>query len=395
MVQPGPLPFRPPSPRNTYGIPQPAGLRPSSNKPIGSTVVLTCPSAIRLNYKKPPPKEKYGVAVLQDNIVEPIEPPSNKPFVEQDLEKLRNTTAGVAWKLELKMYERKNTIRPVQRLEEMEVKNVRDFLVSVLHDARAEKKVVHTLAPGKQADRGFDIPGGGLWVDTVSAMNEKRESAFMSDQDIEDCAAGLMSKLDIRKPEDLLFLTESDWCELRLPVNLAWLRDRLLRLVMTHDRVPAMQRASFWAAQQMSQRPIDRFKTMNFADPKTSCYSSDGYAIPEEALLKGRQQVVPPTKEGRGWVKAECLVTREMPRITQDKFNRKYDRTGSLPNLVGWPRGWPYRGTDMGPEAHAYYKKNHEDRGTQEWRERMENNAGKLGVMWPSERTHTTVTDRS
>ena len=55
------------------------------------------------------------MAVLQDNIVEPIEPPSNKPFVEQDLEKLRNTTAGVAWKAELKMYERKNTIRPVPR----------------------------------------------------------------------------------------------------------------------------------------------------------------------------------------------------------------------------------------------------------------------------------------
>jgi hypothetical protein len=366
-----PLPVRPRSPRNAYGIPQREDLRaasftPLKNCPIGSQVVLKCPSPEKLQYspaKEAPPR---GLQKYLLNSREPLVPPSNKPFVEQDLEKLRNTTAGVAWKQEAKFYEPKKAHRPVYRLEELEDIIVREFLHEMLKSARDLKRVHHTLAPGPQEERGFDLPGGGLWTDTRAAMKNKVEYPSMNTGDIDTHVNRILSKLDIRKPEDVLYLTETDWRELNLPVNLAFVKDRLIRFMMNHKTIPALHRASFFAAQQMCQRPCERFKNLNFADKKSSAYAIDGFATKQEVLLKGEHHDVPATGDSNGWVVSDDFHVTTMSFDDQQQLSRG----GSLPNMHGWPRGWPYRCTDVGTNAPINKYRQFEDRGTQDWMRR-------------------------
>jgi hypothetical protein len=45
-------------------------------------------------------------------------------------------------------------------------------------------------------------------------------------------------------------------------------------------------------------------------------------------------------------------------------------RGGSLPNFHGWPRGWPYRRTDVGINAPINKYRQFEDRGTLDWMRR-------------------------
>merc|ERR1719261_267112 len=142
-----------------------------------------------------------------------------------------------------------------------------------------------------------------------------------------------MSELDLRKPDDLLFITDTEWRELGLPVSVAWRREQLLRFMMDHTRIPAMHRAAFWTAQQMTQRPVERMKTLQFPDMNGSQYTKDGWAVPEVAALKGRNPIgdVPPSMGGRGWVSAECFATS----LYSDA--KRETHTYTQPNLHGGP----------------------------------------------------------
>jgi hypothetical protein len=322
--------------------------------------------------------EEYGIRRMQKYIKDPKMPPNKKPFVEQDLEKLRATTAGVAWKQPDKYIERKKAERRVYRMEEKEELLVRNFLIETLKAARDLSRVNHTLAPGKAEERGFDLPGGGLWTDTTTAMTKSKiEFPRMSDVDIENHSDKLMAELDVRKAEDLLYLTEADWLAIDLPIGLAFLKDRLLRHVMDHGEVPGLQRATFFAAQSGTQKPVERFRNFNYADPKSSCYTTDGVAIEREALKKGGIECeIPPTGEGRGWVVADCIQSGELdkrkygidPEVLEATAGiEAITRGGSMPNLHGWPRGWPYTSTDVGPTGKAMKYGSKEDRGTDGW----------------------------
>jgi hypothetical protein len=292
--------------------------------------------------------------------------------VEQDLEKLRSTTAGVAWKQAAKMYEPKPAKRQAYRLEETETIIVREFIIGVLKSARDEKRIVHTLAPGEQEERGFDLPGGGLWTDTRAAMNLKVEYPIMKDHDIETHCDRMLSELDIRKPEDLLFLTEEDWRKINLPINLAFVKDRLVRHMMDHKKIPAVHRAAFFSAQMMTQRPCERFKSLNFADLKGSAYAFDGFATKQEVVLKGENHTVPPTGDTTGWVTTDCFQSTQHPDYGDRLAVTRTDEYGqrAIPNMHGWPRGWPYRGTDVGVNAPTNKYKTWEDRGSTEWMRR-------------------------
>lgn len=123
----------------------------------------------------------------------------------------------------------------------------------------------------------------------------------------------------------------------------------------------------------MTQKPVERFKSLNFSDRKGSAYAVDGFATEEELMLKGSQSVIPPTGEGRGWVRADCFKhehdgldcahVEELDPGTSASLLLQ----GQLPSTCGWPRGWPYRGTDMGPMSRSWDKKQLEIRGTTEW----------------------------
>jgi hypothetical protein len=296
-------------------------------------------------------------------------PPNKKPFVEQDLEKLRATTGGVAWKQPDKYIERHRASRRVYRMEEKEEILVRNFLIDTFKAAVELQRVNHTLAPGKPEERGFDLPGGGLWTDTTSAMvKSKIEFPRMSDEDIQIHADKLMATLDVRKADDLLYLTEADWLSIDLPIGLSFMKDRLLRHMMQHGQVPALQRASFFAAQSGAQKPVERFRNLNYADPKNSLYTTEGVAIEREALKKGEGNEIPPTGDGNGWVVADCIQSEELNPMTMNPDSAEaITRGGSLPNLHGWPRGWPFTQTDVGPNGKAAKYGARDDRGTSEW----------------------------
>ena len=48
-------------------------------------------------------RRRYGIKKYKDNCCDPPSPPNTKPFVEQDLDRLRSSTGGVAWKQTAKM----------------------------------------------------------------------------------------------------------------------------------------------------------------------------------------------------------------------------------------------------------------------------------------------------
>lgn len=357
------------SPRNTYGVPQPKWLTRAQNRPLGATVVLSCPGNNQIKVHKPPEQAVFGIKKMQKYIKDPKTPPNKKPFIEQDLERLRATTGGVAWKQPDKFIERHRASRRVYRMEEKEEILVRNFLIDTLKAARDLHRVNHTLAPGRPEERGFDLPGGGLWTDTTAAMvGSAVEFPRMSDEDVENHTDKLMAELDVRKAEDLLYLTEADWLSIDLPIGLSFLKDRLLRHVMDHQHVPSLQRASFFAAQGGTQKPVERFRNFNYADPKNSNYTTEGVAIEREALKKGEGNEIPPTGDGKGWVTAECIQSEELnPVSLGEDVADAINRSGSLPNMHGWPRGWPFTSTDVGPNGKAAKYGNRDDRGTGEW----------------------------
>jgi hypothetical protein len=257
-------------------------------------------------------------------------------------------------------------------MEETEELLVRNFLSETIAAARDLGRINHTLAPGKETERGFDLPGGGLWTDTMAAMRYKVEHPAMSDEDVERHTAKLLAQLDVRKAEDLLYLTEEDWRQLDLPVSLAFLKDRLLRYMMDHKSVGGMHRASFFTAQQSGQRPVERFKNLNFADQKASAYTASGVATAAAMVVKGEQHEIPNSQGQRSWVVADCFQSEELDPFDLVVVNRG----GSKPTAFGWPRGWPYIGTDVGPRrleerVKAVLGENkhghHEERGSRSW----------------------------
>lgn len=189
-------------------------------------------------------------------------------------------------------------------MEEKEELLVRNFLIETLKAARDLSRVNHTLAPGKAEERGFDLPGGGLWTDTTTAMTKSKiEFPRMSDVDIENHSDKLMAELDVRKAEDLLYLTEADWLAIDLPIGLAFLKDRLLRHVMDHGEVPVCNalRSSRRRAARRSRSSGSAISTMPTqraaVTPPTAWQSSVRHSRREASSAKSRR----PVKAGDGW----------------------------------------------------------------------------------------------
>merc|ERR1711964_319668 len=144
------------------------------------------------------------------------------------------------------------------------------------------------------------------WTDTRAAMNTEIEFPRMSDADVEREAWKIMHMIDLRKPEDMLYLTEVDWKNLHLPMSFTFAKHVLIDFMLSR-RIMGTHKATFWAAQKACQPRVERLHNYSFPNVKNSAFAHA--ARDGSSVVASKGVDLPPSRkpDETGLVRADCL----------------------------------------------------------------------------------------